>query len=154
MYIFYFLLYKGTLSRIPLCSRHRRIDEADISTPVAVDQRAAKCLEELYGHSPPCGSGVDRCTLTSPSVVHCQLFELFDARRSTASKLASLWNFFAAQQVHGRRIPGHVYDYDCCLPTVEHESGSVMIWAAVLWFSVELIVTLEEVSLRRNIEKF
>ncbi|GFW43233.1 hypothetical protein TNCV_1349961 [Trichonephila clavipes] len=41
-------------------------------------------------HSPPCGVGIDRHALTSPSVIHCQFFELFGARRSTASKLASL----------------------------------------------------------------
>ncbi|GFX56700.1 uncharacterized protein TNCV_494481 [Trichonephila clavipes] len=39
------ILYKGTLARNPRCSRRRRIDEADISTPVEV-QRAANCLEE------------------------------------------------------------------------------------------------------------
>ncbi|GFV97296.1 uncharacterized protein TNCV_2038061 [Trichonephila clavipes] len=38
--------YKGIFARNPLCSRHRPIDEADISTPLAVDQRAANCLEE------------------------------------------------------------------------------------------------------------
>ncbi|GFV50625.1 uncharacterized protein TNCV_2212881 [Trichonephila clavipes] len=36
----------GTLARNTRCSRRRRIDEADISTPVAVDQLAANCLEE------------------------------------------------------------------------------------------------------------
>ncbi|GFU79887.1 transposable element Tc3 transposase [Trichonephila clavipes] len=40
------ILYKATLARNPRCSKRRRIDEAVISTPVAVDQRAAKCLEE------------------------------------------------------------------------------------------------------------
>ncbi|GFV55302.1 uncharacterized protein TNCV_5010491 [Trichonephila clavipes] len=40
------ILYKGTLARNPRCSRRRRIDEAHISIPVAVDQRAANCLEE------------------------------------------------------------------------------------------------------------
>ncbi|GFX63500.1 palmitoleoyl-protein carboxylesterase NOTUM [Trichonephila clavipes] len=59
-------------------------------TPVVVDQRAA--WRKLYGHSPPCGAGVNRLVLTSPSVVHCQFFELFGAPWSTASKLASLWN--------------------------------------------------------------
>ncbi|GFV65253.1 uncharacterized protein TNCV_4572531 [Trichonephila clavipes] len=39
-------LYKGILARNPRCIRRRRIDEADISTPVAVDQRAANCLDE------------------------------------------------------------------------------------------------------------
>ncbi|GFW99978.1 uncharacterized protein TNCV_3079751 [Trichonephila clavipes] len=38
--------YKGTLARNSRCSRRQRIGEADIRTPVAVDQRAANCLEE------------------------------------------------------------------------------------------------------------
>ncbi|GFT55431.1 hypothetical protein TNCV_3606891 [Trichonephila clavipes] len=62
------------------------------SIPVVVDQRTAKFLEELYSHSPPCGAGVDRRVLMSPSVIPCQCFELFGARRSSASILASLLN--------------------------------------------------------------
>ncbi|GFX43354.1 uncharacterized protein TNCV_4873741 [Trichonephila clavipes] len=87
------ILYKGSLARNPRCSRRRRIDEADISVPVAVDQRAANCLGKVYGHSPPYGAGINRHALTSPSVVHCQFFELFGARRSPASKTCiTLWN--------------------------------------------------------------
>ncbi|GFW82233.1 hypothetical protein TNCV_3817141 [Trichonephila clavipes] len=44
----------------------------------------------LYVHSPSCGAGVDRRGLTSPSVVHCQFFELFGDRQFTTFKLASL----------------------------------------------------------------
>ncbi|GFT36324.1 uncharacterized protein TNCV_3464761 [Trichonephila clavipes] len=40
------ILYKGNLARNPRCSRRQRIDKAEISTPVAVDQRAANCLKE------------------------------------------------------------------------------------------------------------
>ncbi|GFX45812.1 uncharacterized protein TNCV_934511 [Trichonephila clavipes] len=40
------ILYKGTIARNPQCSRRQRIDEVDIRTSVAVDQRAANCLEE------------------------------------------------------------------------------------------------------------
>ncbi|GFX93303.1 hypothetical protein TNCV_151091 [Trichonephila clavipes] len=40
------ILHKGTLECNPWCSKHRQIDEAHISTPVAVDQSAANCLEE------------------------------------------------------------------------------------------------------------
>ncbi|GFY06090.1 uncharacterized protein TNCV_3107691 [Trichonephila clavipes] len=39
-------MYKGSLARDARCSRRQRIDEADITTRVAVDQRAANCLEE------------------------------------------------------------------------------------------------------------
>ncbi|GFU27572.1 uncharacterized protein TNCV_282931 [Trichonephila clavipes] len=91
-------LYKYTIACNPRCSRRRRIDEADISTPVAVDQRTANYLKE-YGHSPSCGAGVDRHALKSPSIVHCQFFELFGAHRSTASKLASPWNCSAGHEL-------------------------------------------------------
>ncbi|GFU59732.1 uncharacterized protein TNCV_3186881 [Trichonephila clavipes] len=40
------ILHKGTFARNPRCSRHQRIDEADISTLVALDQRDANCLGE------------------------------------------------------------------------------------------------------------
>ncbi|GFU94822.1 uncharacterized protein TNCV_4552741 [Trichonephila clavipes] len=40
------VLYKSSLARNPRGSRRRRIDEADISIPVAVDQHSANCLEE------------------------------------------------------------------------------------------------------------
>ncbi|GFV88178.1 hypothetical protein TNCV_3243271 [Trichonephila clavipes] len=40
------MLCNGTIAHNPRCRRLRRIDEADISTPVAVDQRAANCLEK------------------------------------------------------------------------------------------------------------
>ncbi|GFS94212.1 uncharacterized protein TNCV_3786691 [Trichonephila clavipes] len=71
------------------------MDEDDISTHVAVDQHAANCLGEAVESF----SGVDRHALTSPSVVHCQFLELFGARRSTASKLTSLWNCSAAHEL-------------------------------------------------------
>ena len=40
------ILWKGTLTRSPRYSRHQRIDEVEINTPVAIDQRAANSLEE------------------------------------------------------------------------------------------------------------
>ncbi|GFY14141.1 uncharacterized protein TNCV_3613301 [Trichonephila clavipes] len=39
-------MYKGILACNTWCSRRQRIDDADISAPVALDQRAANCLEE------------------------------------------------------------------------------------------------------------
>ncbi|GFV41154.1 hypothetical protein TNCV_2667451 [Trichonephila clavipes] len=38
--------YKCTLSRSLRCSRHQRVDEANISIPLAVGQIAANCLDE------------------------------------------------------------------------------------------------------------
>ncbi|GFX51411.1 hypothetical protein TNCV_3103441 [Trichonephila clavipes] len=63
----------------------RRIDEVDISTPVEQTNLLPTTWRKLYGHSPPFGAGDDGRALTSPSVVHCQFFELFGVRRSTAS---------------------------------------------------------------------
>ncbi|GFU93786.1 hypothetical protein TNCV_1660101 [Trichonephila clavipes] len=40
------ILYKSTLVLNPWCCRRQRIDEADNSTPVAEDQRAANCMDE------------------------------------------------------------------------------------------------------------
>ncbi|GFV01581.1 hypothetical protein TNCV_2961741 [Trichonephila clavipes] len=54
------ILFKGTLARNPRCNKCRRIDDTVIITPAAVDQRAANCLEEADGHSPPCEARVDR----------------------------------------------------------------------------------------------
>ncbi|GFW24336.1 uncharacterized protein TNCV_605831 [Trichonephila clavipes] len=63
------ILYKDTLARNPRCSRRRQIDEADISTPVAVDQRAANYLEEAVRSFTAMQS---RCRSSHASVVHCQ----------------------------------------------------------------------------------
>ncbi|GFV46555.1 hypothetical protein TNCV_3161121 [Trichonephila clavipes] len=46
------ILHKGTLARNPRYSRRRRIKETDISTPVAVDQRAANSLGEVVRSFP------------------------------------------------------------------------------------------------------
>ena len=91
------ILYKVTLARGQRCSRLRPIDEAEISTPVVVNQLAASARRKLYGHSPP--AGVDRRALTSTSVVNCQFFELFGACRFPSYKLASPWNCSAAHEL-------------------------------------------------------
>ncbi|GFU58771.1 uncharacterized protein TNCV_3089121 [Trichonephila clavipes] len=75
-----------------------QVDEADITTPVAVDQIAAKCLKEAVQSFTTMRS---RCRLSRSDVTFrhpLQFFESFGARRSTASKLASLWNCSAAHE--------------------------------------------------------
>jgi len=57
-------------------------------------------------------------------------------------------------RVHVWRTPAQAYDPDCLRPTVKHEGKSVMVWAAVSLFSAGPIVTLNEGSLGRSIEKF
>jgi 23S rRNA-/tRNA-specific pseudouridylate synthase len=46
-------------------------------------------------------------------------------------------------RVHVWRTPAQAYERDCLLPTVNHGGGSVMVWAAVSWFSAGPIVTLK-----------
>lgn len=46
-------------------------------------------------------------------------------------------------RVHVWRTPAQAYDRDCLLPTVKHGGGSVIIWAAMSWFSAGPIVTLK-----------
>ncbi|GFX34902.1 uncharacterized protein TNCV_2328421 [Trichonephila clavipes] len=92
------MLYKGTLARNPWCSRHRRIDQADICTPVAVDQRAANCLDEVVRSFTAMWS---RCRSSRTDITFRLSLPVFprSARQSTSSKLASLWNCFAAQEL-------------------------------------------------------
>ena len=82
---------KVTLALSPWCSRSRRIDEADISTPVAVANVLLSTWRKLSDNPLPYVEGIDRRALMSPSIVHCQFFELFGGRQLIASKLASLW---------------------------------------------------------------
>ncbi|GFV02672.1 hypothetical protein TNCV_2743451 [Trichonephila clavipes] len=63
-----------------------------LPTFVTVAQRAINCLEEAVRSFTTISSRCQLFALTSPPVVHYQFFELLGARRSPASKLASLWN--------------------------------------------------------------
>ncbi|GFX38714.1 uncharacterized protein TNCV_4188031 [Trichonephila clavipes] len=92
-------LYKGTLVRNPRCSKRRRIDKAGISTLVIVHQCAANCLEEAVRLFAAMRIRCRSSRVDFTSVVHCQFFELFGDHRSTAFKLASLWNCSAAQEL-------------------------------------------------------
>ncbi|GFV44453.1 hypothetical protein TNCV_4737071 [Trichonephila clavipes] len=67
---------------MPRCSIRRRIDKADISTPVETDQRAANCLEEAIR---PCIAMWSKCRSSSADVTFRRplpVFELFGAHRS------------------------------------------------------------------------
>ncbi|GFU93376.1 uncharacterized protein TNCV_1861061 [Trichonephila clavipes] len=78
----------GTLVRNVRCSRRRRIDEADISTPVAVDLRAVNCMEEAVRsftamRSRRRSSRADvtfRRTLPVFQIVWCSLVHCFQTR--------------------------------------------------------------------------
>ncbi|GFX08058.1 uncharacterized protein TNCV_1237371 [Trichonephila clavipes] len=82
------ILYNGTLARNPRCSSRRRIDEFDISTPVAVDQRAANYLEEALRSFITMRSGcqssradvIFRRPLPVFRVVRCSLVHCFQTR--------------------------------------------------------------------------
>ncbi|GFW82933.1 uncharacterized protein TNCV_2209851 [Trichonephila clavipes] len=78
----------GILERSPRCSRHRRIDEADINTPVAVDQCDVNCLEEAVRSFTAirtrCLSSRADVTFLRPlpvfRVVKCRLVSCFQTR--------------------------------------------------------------------------
>ncbi|GFW60747.1 DDE_3 domain-containing protein [Trichonephila clavipes] len=44
--------------------------------------------------------------------------------------------------ISGKKTPAQAYDRNC-LSTVQQEDGPVMIWAAVSWFSAEIIIVLK-----------
>ncbi|GFX13015.1 hypothetical protein TNCV_3660101 [Trichonephila clavipes] len=85
--------------------------------------------------------------MTSPPVIHCQFFELFGARQSTASNLASLWNYYAAHEplLRDRKILPHAtHSQTCCyrgssmLLSWKHISQTVSQW---LQCNVPFVVT-------------
>ena len=41
-------------------------------------------------------------------------------------------------RVYTRRTPKEAYNPECLVPTVKHGGGSVMIWAAISWYSAGL----------------
>ncbi|GFY19515.1 DDE_3 domain-containing protein [Trichonephila clavipes] len=45
------------------------------------------------------------------------------------------------RRVHVLGTPAQAYDRDCLLPTVKLRGGSVIIWAALSWFSVRPNIT-------------
>ena len=73
-------------------------DKDNISTPLAIDQRAVICLEEavklFIATRNKC-----RSSWGDPSVVHCHFFFLLGSRRSTTSKLTALWNCSTAHNL-------------------------------------------------------
>lgn len=53
----------------------------------------------------------------------------------------SLFTLFPTNgRVYVWRTPKEAYDPDCLLPTVKHGGGSVMIWAAISWYSAGPII--------------
>ncbi|GFW14652.1 uncharacterized protein TNCV_1561151 [Trichonephila clavipes] len=83
-------MYKDTLASSPRCSGRRRIDEADIRTPAALDQCALNCLEEAVHAVKDIRAGVDRrgadVTFRHPlpvlRVVRCSSIHCFQIRNA------------------------------------------------------------------------
>jgi hypothetical protein len=50
--------------------------------------------------------------------------------------------FPTSQRVYVWRTPKQTYYPGCLVPTVEHGGGSVMVWAAVSWYSIVLVPLL------------
>ncbi|GFW62133.1 uncharacterized protein TNCV_1685641 [Trichonephila clavipes] len=92
-------MYKGNLARNRWCSRRQRIDEAGISTPVAVDQHPANCLEKALRSFTAMRISCRSSHIDVTFLRSLLVFNLFRAVRSTASKLASLWICFVAHDL-------------------------------------------------------
>lgn len=50
--------------------------------------------------------------------------------------------FQTTGRVYVWRTPKEAYDLQCLRPTVKHGGGTVMLWAAISWFSLGPVVTL------------
>jgi hypothetical protein len=50
--------------------------------------------------------------------------------------------FHTSGRVYVWRTPKEASNPECLVPTVKHGGGSVMVWAAILWYSVGPIITL------------
>jgi hypothetical protein len=50
--------------------------------------------------------------------------------------------FPTSGRVYIWRTPKEAYDSECLIPTVKHGGGSVMVWAAILWYSILLVPLL------------
>ncbi|PNF27169.1 hypothetical protein B7P43_G07844 [Cryptotermes secundus] len=51
--------------------------------------------------------------------------------------------FLTSGRVYVWRTPSQAYNPDCLLPRVKHGGGSIMVWAAISWYSVGPIITLQ-----------
>ncbi|GFV01618.1 hypothetical protein TNCV_2962111 [Trichonephila clavipes] len=88
------ILYKGILARSSRYSRHRPIDLAESSS-----SRRKGCLNCLEVTVRPFKDMRTRCLSSHVDVTTSSFFELSDACRSTASKLASLCNCSVAHEL-------------------------------------------------------
>jgi hypothetical protein len=50
--------------------------------------------------------------------------------------------FPTSRRVYIWRIPKEAYNLECSDPTMKHGRGSVMVYAAISWYSVGPIITL------------
>jgi hypothetical protein len=41
-------------------------------------------------------------------------------------------------------MPKEASNHECLVPTLKHGGGSMMIWAAISWYSADLIITLND----------
>ncbi|GFU57770.1 hypothetical protein TNCV_2085891 [Trichonephila clavipes] len=84
------ILYKDIHARSLRCIRRQRIDEADISTHVTVDQCAANCLEEAVWSFTSMRRSCRSSRVDVTFHLLLPVILVYRARWSTASKFASL----------------------------------------------------------------
>jgi hypothetical protein len=55
---------------------------------------------------------------------------------------SSFMLFPTSGRVYVWKTPKEAYNLECLVPTVKHREGSVMVWAAILWYSILLVPLL------------
>jgi hypothetical protein len=50
--------------------------------------------------------------------------------------------FLTSGRVYVWRTPKEAYNPQCMVPTVKHREGSMVVWAAILWYSILLVQLL------------
>jgi hypothetical protein len=62
--------------------------------------------------------------------------------RVIRSHESSFTMFPTSGRVYIWRTPKEAYNLECLVPAMKHGGGSVIVWAAISWYSVGPIITL------------
>jgi hypothetical protein len=62
--------------------------------------------------------------------------------------------FPTSRRVYVWKMPKDAYNPECLVPTMKHGKGSVMVWAAILWYSDGPIITLHgRITAREDVDR-
>jgi hypothetical protein len=79
----------------------------------------------------------------------CHHHKIWQSDNQKTGNVPVMWSsessftlFPASRRVYVCVTPKVAYNPECLVPTVKHGRSSVMVWAAISWYSVGLIITL------------